>query len=210
MTFSTRVLRAGRPAGDAAGVEVPRPLGEDRVERLIAAARDLANDTGSAAFTVAQVAARAGLSLKSFYRCFRGKDDLLIALLAEESQIGAVLFTQLIDGRADPLEDPLRAFVDELFTLATSPPYAGYAGVLVREHRRLMECQPDEIRAALAPITDVIARHISTSDPPRDAQTVFTVLIGGCHDVVCGRVDDVAQYADYLYRFCAHGLDGTR
>ena len=32
---------------------------------------------------------RAGLSLKAFYTCFRGKDDLLLALLAEDSRIGA-------------------------------------------------------------------------------------------------------------------------
>ena len=124
----------------------------------MAAARELSNETGTAAFTVAQVAARAGLSLKSFYRCFRGKDDLLVALLAEESAIGAVLLHDLIATRPDPL----RAFVDELFAMALLPESAGYAGVLVREHRRLVEHHPDEIRAAIAPITDVIAEYIPT------------------------------------------------
>ena len=116
----------------AATLVAPSPL-DDRPQRLVGAARELANETGSAAFTVAQVAARAGLSLKSFYRCFRGKDDLLIALLAEESAVGAVLFEQLLAGRPDPLH----TFVRELFALATLPGSAGYAGVLVREHRRL-------------------------------------------------------------------------
>ena len=40
----------------------------ERMERLVDAARQLANESGSAAFTVAQVAERAALSLKSFYR----------------------------------------------------------------------------------------------------------------------------------------------
>ena len=59
------------------------------MERCVAAARELASETASAAFTVAQIAARAGLSLKSFYRCFPGKDELLLALLEDDSQIGA-------------------------------------------------------------------------------------------------------------------------
>jgi AcrR family transcriptional regulator len=179
---------------------------DERPERLVGAARDLANETGSSAFTVAQVAARANLSLKSFYRCFPGKDDLLIALLAEESVVGATMFEQLVADRPDPL----RVFAEQLFALATLRPYAGYAGVLVREYRRLVEHQPDEIHAALAPITDVIARRIHSDDPPRDAQTVFGVLIDGFHDVVLGRVDDVHAHAEYLYQFCAFGLAGAR
>ena len=86
----------------AATLVAPSPL-DDRPQRLVGAARELANETGSAAFTVAQVAARAGLSLKSFYRCFRGKDDLLIALLAEESAVGAVLFEQLLARPSRPV-----------------------------------------------------------------------------------------------------------
>ncbi len=179
---------------------------DDRPQRLVGAARELANETGSSAFTVAQVAARARLSLKSFYRCFRGKDDLLIALLAEESAVGAVLFEQLLEGRPDPLH----TFARELFALATLPGSAGYAGVLVREHRRLAEHQPVEIRAALAPLTDVIASRISTSDPARDVQTVFGVLMDGFHDVVLGRVGDVPEFADYLYAFCMRGLEATK
>lgn len=192
MTFSAAVLSPLEAAIDG------------RPARFVAAARDLANESGSANFTVAQVAGRAGLSLKSFYRCFRSKDDLLVALLAAESQIGAAFLRELITGRTDPL----RAFVDELFAMALLPESAGYAGVLVREHRRLVEHRPDEIRAALAPLTDVIAAHLDSADPSRDARTVFGVLLGGFHDVVLGRVDDVDEYAAYLYGFCAHGWTG--
>jgi AcrR family transcriptional regulator len=178
----------------------------DRPERLIAAARDLANETGTAAFTVAHVAQRAALSLKAFYRCFCGKDDLLVALLAEESATGAAVLRDVTANRTDPL----RAFVEELFTLATLPESTGYAGVLVREHRRLSEVRPTEIRTALAPITCVLAACLPTSDPQRDAQTMFGVLLGGMHEVLLGRVDDVEELTDYLYDFCARGLNGSR
>jgi AcrR family transcriptional regulator len=197
MSFSADIL-AETPGGPT---EV-----DDRVQRLVDAARELANETGNAAFTVTQVAGHAGLSLKSFYRCFRSKDDLLIALLAEESLIGARLFERAI-ARHD---NPFRTFVEQLFALAALPASAGYAGVLVREHRRLREHRPDEIHAALAPLTRLIASFITTADPQRDAQTVFGLLLDGFHDVVLGRVADVPEFADYLYRFCAYGLEGAR
>jgi AcrR family transcriptional regulator len=178
---------------------------DERAARLVAAARELADETGSAAFTVSQVARRAGLSLKAFYRCFHGKDDVLIALLAEESVVGAQLLRDAI--AAAP--DPFRALVGELFALATLPDAAGYAGVLVREHRRLVERQPDDVRDALAPITEVIAAHLTSPQPVRDAETVLGVLLTGMHDVVLGRVDDVSEFAAYLHGFCTHGV-GTR
>jgi AcrR family transcriptional regulator len=178
---------------------------DPRIGRLTAAARDLANETGRAAFTVAQVAERAGLSLKSFYRCFPGKDDLLVALLADDSALGAELLEARIAARDG---DRLEAFVDELFTLLTLPAADGYAGVLVREHTRLSETHPTELRVALAPLTDLLASFLTTADPRRDAETTFGVLLRGIHDVVLGHVPDARAHGAYLYRFCAHGLDG--
>jgi AcrR family transcriptional regulator len=175
-----------------------------RPERLVQAARDLANETGSAAFTVAQVTTRAGLSLKSFYRCFPGKDDLLLALLAEDSRIGAAVLAERIGDRRG--DDAVHAYVTELFDMLSLPGAAGYAGVLVREYLRLAEHHDDELRAALHPLLDLLARHLSTRQPNRDALTMFGVLLGGIHDVVVGRVDRAAELAEYLYRFCAQGV----
>src|SRR6185295_7183109 len=138
----------------------------DRPQRLVASARALANETETAAFTVAQLAARAGVSLKAFYSCFRSKDDLLIALLAEDSGMGAEILADRIGTRTGP--DALRAYVFELFELLTSAP--GYAGVLVRERRRLTEFHDDELRDALAPLVELLARLIDTDDPKRDAR----------------------------------------
>jgi len=185
----------------------PAPIQvDDRPSRLVDAARDLANETGSSAFTVNQVAARAGLSLKAFYRCFPSKDALLLALIEDDGRIGA----EIVAARMREAPDPLRAFVVELFGLAGRLDAAGYAGILVREHRRLAEHHPEALQIALASLTDLLAAHIDSADPARDAATMLTVLINGIGDVVCGRVTDVADYAEYLYQFCAHGLDGLQ
>ena len=85
-------------------------------------------------------------------------------------------------------------------------PATGYAGVLVRERRRLTESHDDELRDALAPLVDLLAHFIDTDDPKRDARTMFAVLLEGIHDVVVGRVADTQELARYLHHFCAFGV----
>jgi len=206
MTFSTLSARPDeRPAasGAAPAVAAPRSVLDDRPARLVAAARELANETGTAAFTVAQVAQRAQLSLKSFYRCFRGKDDLLLALLRDDSGLGA----QILRERTAGVADPLRTYVDVLFEMATDPAAVGYAGILVREHRRLSDVDPLGLDHALAPLTDLLAELVGTEDARRDAHTMLGVLIAGIHDVLSGRVSDPTEQARYLHRFCTRGLE---
>jgi AcrR family transcriptional regulator len=183
----------------------------ERMERCVAAARDLANETSSAAFTVAQIAARASVSLKSFYRCFPGKDELLLALLEDDSHIGARVLAERVGTRDNP-RAALHACVTELFALLSVPGAVGYAGVLVREYRRLSERYPLELRVALAPLIELIAQHIaaatSSDDARRDAETMFRILLQGIDDVIVGRVADAAELGEYLWKFCWQGLEG--
>lgn len=191
---------------------VPSPV-EARQERLIDAARELATESGSAAFTVAEVARRARASLKGFYACFAGKDDLLLALLEEDSRVGATLVAEQVARHDDPV-DRLRAYVHGLFSLVAQPGALGYVGVLVREHRRLGEERPDDLRAALAPLVELLARELAyatatgraaTPDPGRDAETVFGLLLAGVHEVTLGRRDPYDEATD-LWRLCWSGL----
>ena len=194
-------------------LEPARSRSVERIERLLDAARDLANETGGAHFTVAQVASRAGQSLKSFYRCFAAKDDLLIALIEEDSRLGAGLLTQALEGQEDPLTR-VRAYVTGIFEMLTYPGALGYAGVLVREHRRLSEERPDTLRAALAPLIRVLEQEIAAAteagacaspDPARDAETVFAVMLEGISDVTLGRAEP-REEAEYLWAFCRAAL----
>jgi AcrR family transcriptional regulator len=198
----------------ARSLEVPRARSVERLERFLAAARDLANEEGSASFTVAQVSRHAGLSLKSFYRCFASKDDLLVALLEEDSRLGASILADAVDRHIEPASR-LRAYLLGVFELLTHPGALGYARVLVQEHRRLSEERPETLRAALAPMVDVlqveIARAVEigvarSADPGRDARTIFVLVLEGIHEVALDRTEPLEQ-ASYLWRFCATALD---
>lgn len=181
-----------------------------RIRRLVNAAGELANETGSAAFTVQQVVERAGLSLKSFYRCFDSKDDLLLALLADASRAGAEILAGALDVHRAPAER-LRAYIEGIFALAVVPGAEGYAGVLAREHRRLSEARPGELARALAPLVDLLATEVSsvpTADVAADTDAVFTLVIGGIHDVIVGGAV-ATDRAAHLWRFCWSGLGGA-
>jgi hypothetical protein len=104
-----------------------------------------------------------------------------------------------------------------VFDLLTHPGALGYASVLVREHRRLSENRPDELRRALAPMIAVIESEIvsataqgacASRDPERDAQLMFTLVLEGISDVTLGRAEPLEEAA-YLWSFCWAGLSGT-
>jgi hypothetical protein len=80
----------------------------------------------------------------------------------------------------------------------------------------LAEEQPDRLRRALSPLVDLLARELdaasaagvaASTDPVRDATTVFALILSGVHDITVGAdVDDVAAH---LWRFCWNGLRRT-
>ena len=159
------------------------------------------------------MAERAGFSLKSFYRCFASKDDLLAALLEEDSKLGAAILTDLVEVHDDP-KARLWAYLRGVFELLTLDGALGYAGVLVREHRRLSEHRPDQLAHALAPMTNLLADEIqggsragalTSRDPHRDASSVFTLVLDGIYDVALGRAEPLEE-AEYLWGFCTQGL----
>jgi AcrR family transcriptional regulator len=197
MTFSEPASRGLRtPAWQSRALdrslEAPRARSVARMERLVEAARGLANETGSAAFTVAQIAERAGCSLKAFYRCFASKDELLLALFEDDSNLGAQIVRARVAAEATPAAR-LHAYVVGLFEMLTNADAVGYAGVLVREHRRLRETHADELDVALAPLVDLLVDEIqrgcaagicNTPDPSRDARVVFALVLDGFHEVM--------------------------
>jgi len=200
-------------SGAAAPLAAARSRAEVRAQRLVAAARDLADEHQSAAFTVVEVATRAGSSLKGFYRCFAGKDDLLVALLADDSKIGAEMLAERVAAESSHAAR-LRTCMTGLFALCTLPDSEGYARVLASEHRRLSQERTDDLRAALAPIVEVIAHAVrdaalagaaESTAPERDADTVFSLVLDGIHAVFYGRADADDQ-AEYLWQFCGRAL----
>lgn len=186
----------------------------ERLSLLVDAARYLATATGSSDFTVQQVVERAGVSLKSFYRYFRSKDDLLIALIEEDSRIGAAILGDFVESHVEP-EDRLHAYLEGLFTfLAVGD--RGYVAVLAAEHRRLRKADPKAMRQALAPFIELLGDELADAaaagivrpgDFARDARMVFDLVLSMIDQVVLEDDDLAPKDAEaYVWDFCWSGL----
>ncbi len=193
----------------------------DRRTRFVGAARELATETGSSAFTVHQVVSRSGMSLKSFYGLFDGKDDLLVGLLEEDIGLGALALSELIAAEESPRERA-RAWVLGLFSLMAAGRH-GHVVVLVREHRRLAEARPEAMEAALCPLVDLLATELAAAshtgivrpgNPQRDARLVLDLVLVTIHDLVLApggppSAERITEVAEYVWEFCWGGLAGS-
>lgn len=187
-----------------------------RARRLVAAARALTAERGSSGFTVADVASGAGISLRSFYRHFAGRDDLLLALLEEEAQLGARLLEEALAAESNPLER-LRGYVVGLVGFVAAE--SGYASLLVREQLALGEQHAPEMRAALAPLVDMLDAELTAVAASggirpvdrHDTIIVFSLILAHVHAAILfAPGHDMAKAGEQLWEFVLNGLTGPR
>lgn len=193
--------------------EPPRRVGAR--SRILEAARRLTFSTGGTHFTVSQVVAEAGTSLKTFYNCFSGKDELLVALFAEDARIGAAALARMVDSHEAPL-DRLESAVVGLFGFLAKDGELPYAAALVREHLRLAESHPEELRQVLSPLVEVFERELRAGqeigalrkgDPARDASILFQLVSAHLHAIVFRQIDGTPEeVASALWEFCQAAL----
>jgi TetR/AcrR family transcriptional regulator len=142
-----------------------------RAHALIRAARGLAGERDSVDFTVGEVAQRAGVPVRSFYRQFSGKDELLVALLEEEARQGADLLAEAMADLDAPLAR-LERYIVGLWTLMAAG--SGYTSVLVREHLRLGERRPKDLRQALEPLVSLLRTTLDDAAAKGDVRPIDT------------------------------------
>src|SRR5580658_8448839 len=187
-------MTAGATAGGVRTL-TPRPT---VTHDLVEAARALMWETGAPVFTVTQVVAAAGTSLKSFYRCFESKDELLLALFEDDAHRGAVALAAAVDQFDDPVAR-VRGAVEGLFGFITVDGRLPYAAAFVREHLRLSESRPDELRAVLQPFVDIFRDELDRAgrggvlavpDAGRMARTLFHLVVSHLHALIYHQIDE--------------------
>jgi AcrR family transcriptional regulator len=203
------VTTAVVPAGVGATHERERDEAHDR---YVDAARELAAESGGAAFTVQQVIAAASGSRKAFYRRFDGKDDLLCELFDADCAIGADFLAVLMDEHEDT-PDRMHAWVAGFFTLMAAGETA-YVATLVREYRRLAEQRPRQLDAAIEPFlllldTEIIAAGADTRAARFASAATFQLVLAALHDIVLGRIVDVDAAVNDVWAFCRGGIEGV-
>jgi len=192
-----------------------------RSDRFVSAAIKLLQEKGSVDFTVQDVVERSRMSIRTFYKYFASKDDLLVAVY--ETVVARDTVPRLRERVAKFKEPQLRfrACVEALVELAGTKEVRA-ARTLTNYGNRLAETRPADLERAMKPQVDLLVELIEDMARTRPLRRDLTVesaarltnytLLGAVHDRVRG-VEGAAEIpARAIYQFCLSGmgLDGTK
>ena len=209
---SRSVERAAASPGDRRSRESVARRALKPATKMVAAATELLEETGSSSFTVLDVVARADTSLQTFYRHFSGKDELLLAVLEEV----VCASTEVFRVRARRNQHPVgRLEIVVKGPFKTTGP-VGRDRLIVREHLRLVEHYPDEVRLADLPFKELVADAIRAAqangrfpgiDADDEAELINDFVRVRFHGMTLGTVRwSRATEAEMVWNFCLGGL----
>jgi AcrR family transcriptional regulator len=179
---------------------------------MVQAAMARAEERGGAAFTVQDVLLRADVSLQTFYRYFRGKDELILAVIEESVSEQSASYRREIAGLGDPV-DRVEFMVKAPFLGGRQPPLSP---MIVREHLRLMENHAREVRGADDSYRELLREAIEAAqavgrfpgvDAGDESELIMSFILTRYHNLILGVVTGSAiQEADHVWTFCCAGL----
>ncbi len=151
---------------------------------MISAAYRVLAATRSGGASVSDILAEAGLSTRAFYRHFRSKDDLLMAMFEAESERMATEVAELVEAAAGP-RDALETWIGQNLEISFDPRRFRRAQVMLSpEMNRVAGYglaqvrQQDRQRVELAAILAAGERDgsFAHTDPARDASLILDIL----------------------------------
>jgi AcrR family transcriptional regulator len=161
-------------------LERQRRKSHSQSSAFVAAARELALQSGGLDFTVAQVVERAKGSLRGFYRNFAGKEELCLAVLEEMVQDSR----ERIEKRLARIDSPLERLdmvVRRLYVVERGG--GSLTASISKEVHFLAANRPDDLRLSHEPIVELLEREVRSgidagAFPAQDARrTAISLLI---------------------------------
>ena len=199
--------RSAEPIGRRAGERAVA-----QAERIVAAAWSVWDAAGTGDFTLEQVAARARVSLRTIYRYFPSKDELLLAVYADRVHAGSTWLRDHIGSQPDPARR-LELMVTGLFHASIDRGGVAFMAAMSGEVDRLGASTPVAVAAALEPLVAVFAEELDAAATAgfveavdaRDAPLLLQVVMAGVgqHLRSGGSADGDA---DHLWCFCARAV----
>jgi AcrR family transcriptional regulator len=182
----------------------------EEVRRLVDAGYTVMRRTGTLEPRVNDIVREAGLSNQAFYRHFRGKDELLVAIL-DDGQRRLVTYLEHRMAAADDGEGRVRAWVDGVLEQARNPDAADNTRPFAINSARLADRFPDEVARSrellLRPLREAVAD--AGGDPQRDADAIYHLAIGCMNDALVARRRPTRDDVEHLDQFVLGGLRGT-
>ena len=181
-------ISRGSAASRAVGrtLERRRATYADEVRRLLDAAFRLIRDQGELEPRVAEIVREAGLSNQAFYRHFRSKHELLVAVLDEGVRTLAGYLAHRMEGAAGA-EQRVREWIRGLCAQAQDESAAEATRPFVSARGRLAEAYPYEVARSEAQLTALVRDAIAAgradgsfpgADPEPDAESLYHLSMG--------------------------------
>jgi AcrR family transcriptional regulator len=187
----------------------------DEVQRLLRAGLDEMRERQCVEPRVADVVRRAGLSNKAFYRHFRSRDELLLAILEQGLR---VQFTKLEEkmAQAGSALDRIRCWIWEILGRALDPEAAAETRPLMVHQARLLESVGEEawscverlkvpLRAAIAEAVE--SGELDGADVESDTEVVYQLAVGWMRGRLITPVPPTQQEARRVVEFAIRGLE---
>jgi AcrR family transcriptional regulator len=176
----------------------------DEVRRLIDAAYAVMRDTGAIDPRVSDIVAAAGLSNQAFYRHFRGKDELLLAVL-DDGQHRLVDTLERRMRRAQPGAPRIAAWIEAILDQARNPEAAANTRPFAINGPRLADRFPDETARQREQLVVPLREALREAGADmRDAETIYHLAMDRMQDAVVRREiptrDDVRRVTDFALR----------
>jgi len=181
--------------------------------RLMDAALDVMRRNGFQGASVQDILDHAGLSTRAFYRQFRSKDDLLLAMFRPASDPDVAQVAGAACAAPTAL-DAVRTWIDEMLALAFDPRRVRRLVIFNSVARQADGYAEEEaaLRSSLtAPLLRALERGSSdgsfpTTEPLPDADAILDLVWSVAHPLRRSRSTDPARARDQVLRFCLPAL----
>ncbi len=184
------------------------------VQALIAAARRVMQTSGRVEPRVSEIVREAGLSNQAFYRHFRSKHELLLAVLTDGYEQLVSYLAQRMPAESSPLAR-VQGWLEGILIQAAPPEAAEAARIFVVNGVRLADQFPQESNQAVeqikAPLRAAIAEaaacgELPGADPERDSEALYQLAMGWMQQKILARARPSRADVEHVVRFALRGL----
>jgi AcrR family transcriptional regulator len=187
--------------------------------KLITAGQQLLMEKGDSQYTIEELVRRAGVAIKTFYRCFPTKEEFLRTVFTT-SVTGALprIREYVLSTSGDPLE---RLRMAVTWPLVWHRENESLSRVIAHEHVRIARTSPETIAATGRPyeafvrelIVDAAeAGLVRPADLDWDVHIITSIVTTSFHTLILGLGEppepDRGALAENVWRFCLTALHG--
>ena len=187
----------------------------EEAQRLIQAGIAELAEKGRLDPRVSDIVRRAGLSNKAFYRHFKSKDELLLAVLEEMMRQQVADFEARVTPEQPPVER-IRAWIWAVLESAFDTERAAAQRPLLVHQGRLLGSLSDALWGHVAYLVGLLQSALEEAkeqgqldpnvDPGRDAEVIYYMAMGWMHGRVIAEVIPPREEAERVVEYAMRGL----